>query len=242
MYLEDVYYIGYSLSYLKIALHHFYPVKGGKYILEELKNLRYSCNQLNIDKSLINDISKSITELGIKYKDRQDIETEDAESLNEAIIGWYRLLEKEFIERNVEEIYKEGFVNWKYLYNVEKAFESNWHRLPDICKSDLTDASKCILLNIPTPAAMVTLRAIEKIIRTYYEYKTNNEPGKKSLATLIDELSQRNDINKSLIGFLDYIREQRNAAQHPEKIFTPREAERTFTTSVDIIEEIYRDM
>lgn len=115
-------------------------------------------------------------------------------------------------------------------------------RVSDVAKSDLEGAMKCIFHAIPTPAAMVSLRASEEAVRRYYQFKTGKEPGKMSWKDILDSLVQREDVNKTLVGHLNYIREKRNEAEHPQKIFDQFEAENTFQTVISAIREIYGEM
>jgi hypothetical protein len=105
-------------------------------------------------------------------------------------------------------------------------------------KSDLNDAMKCLRCGIATPAAMISLRAAEDVVRKYYEHKIQEKPVRMGLKDILDKLMERSDVDKTLVGYLNYIREKRNTAEHPEKIFTQKESEETFIKVTDAVKEI----
>lgn len=115
-------------------------------------------------------------------------------------------------------------------------------KVSEVAKSDLESAMKCVSHGIATPAAMVSLRASEEAVRRYYQFKTERDPGKMSWKDILDELVQREDVSKTLVGHLNYIREKRNEAEHPKKIFDQFEAENTFQTVISAIREIYGEI
>ena len=116
-------------------------------------------------------------------------------------------------------------------------------KLSEIETSDFSDSAKCLLLGTATPAVMVALRGAEASLRKYYQAKTQNDPGKKTWRTLTKELSdnaQTLSIDETFIGFLDYIGAAiRNFAQHPNKIYSLREAVMIFIQVMTVVEDIY---
>lgn len=115
-------------------------------------------------------------------------------------------------------------------------------KLSTTTKNDLEDAIKCLICGIATPAAMISLRASEDAVRKYYELKFGEKPGKAGWKEILDKLMGRSDVDKILMGHLDYIRSKRNEAEHPEKVFKADEAENTFLTVINVIKEIYSQM
>ncbi len=115
-------------------------------------------------------------------------------------------------------------------------------KISEVAKSDLESALKCIYQGIATPAAMVSLRASEDAVRRYYEFKSGQPPGKMTWKEILDKLVERADVNKTLMGHLNFIREKRNEAEHPSKIFSQIEAENTFLAVVNAVREIYSEM
>jgi hypothetical protein len=115
-------------------------------------------------------------------------------------------------------------------------------RLSPTTKSDLEDAMKCLKCGIATPGAMISLRAAEDVVRKFYEVKFGEKSGKAGLKDVLDKLTERTDVDKTLMGYLQYIRSKRNEAEHPEKIFSQEEAEETFITVTNAIKEVHRQL
>ena len=111
-----------------------------------------------------------------------------------------------------------------------------------VAKNDLENAMRCIYHGIPTATAMVALRASEDAVRKYYEFRTHANPGSGDWKTILDKLLKQQDVRKTLIGHLDYVREKRNEAEHPDKVFDQAEAENTFLTVTNLITEIYKEV
>ena len=127
----------------------------------------------------------------------------------------------------------------------QSAFFNNviWTQLYEISKNDFSDAAKCLLLGAATPAAMITLRGAEEIVRQYYHYKTGKDYTEKPWGTITKELRGQKNVNQDLLQYLDYIRKtKRNLTQHLEKIYTQREAERIFMEILSAAHDIHSDM
>lgn len=114
--------------------------------------------------------------------------------------------------------------------------------ISDNAKNDLNDAIKCILFSLPTPAVMITFRASEDVLRLYYENKTQNNSGRKGWNDIIQELLKIEDANKPFVDYLNYIRTERNKAEHPGKTFTQSESETAFMQVIHLIEVISKDV
>jgi uncharacterized membrane protein len=116
-------------------------------------------------------------------------------------------------------------------------------KLTDIEKSDFSDAAKCLLLGTATPSVMVALRGAEASVRNYYQCKAQTDPGDKAWRQLTTELKNKATnlgIEDTFIGYLDYIgKAKRNFAQHPNKIYSLREAVIIFMQVVGLVEDIY---
>ncbi len=115
-------------------------------------------------------------------------------------------------------------------------------QLSDVARNDLSNGVRCLYHGIHTAAAMVSLRASEDAVRSFYEFKTGQKAGSADWKFILDELLKRQDVRKSLVGHLDYVREKRNEAEHPDKIFDQGEAENTFLTVTNLIKEIYGEI
>lgn len=164
--------------------------------------------------------------------------------ITENVKLWRDRIKNELAERKVVEVFTDGTLNFKKLLLGGKSFfpEDIWDTLSDISKSDLNDACNCLLTRSWTPAVMISLRASEDSIRKFYVFKTESDPQRKGWKNILDELSKIQDINKTLLGYLDYIREIRNTAEHPDEIFDQMEAERVFHQVVNMIIVINQEL
>jgi len=183
------------------------------------------------------------------YEEKKVVTEEDAIYLKERATTLIELISSELNELITFQVIEEcclDKVNLIKLMNSEKCVffeDAIWKKISEIGKSDFSDAAKCLLIGAPTPATMITMRAAEEILRVYYTHKTENDPGRKTWGTMTDELKRVPDINESLIGHLDYLRKtHRNVAQHPNKTFTQREAERIFMEIIPTVHTMYSDM
>jgi hypothetical protein len=95
----------------------------------------------------------------------------------------------------------------------------------------------------PTASVMIGLRAVEGMVRELHQTITGKK-STKAWANLIDEV-EKDLKNKGkqpplLLGYLKYIKDVRNKADHPDKVFTQREAEQIFMHVVYTIQEIQK--
>lgn len=114
---------------------------------------------------------------------------------------------------------------------------------PLIVTHDLDEAIKCLSYGAATASVMIGLRAVEGMVRELHHSVT----GKKSTETwaeLLDEvdedLKNKGEQPPLLLGYLDYIRKVRNEADHPDKVFTVREAEQIFMQVIYTTQEIQK--
>lgn len=110
-------------------------------------------------------------------------------------------------------------------------------KLDNLTQEDLGDGILCILHLEPTPAAMILFRVAEKIVRKYYEKTTNNPSTGLSWGNIVTNLKNAQAQKTALIGYLDYLRNKRNDAEHPDKRFKQEESERIALHVKGLIEE-----
>jgi hypothetical protein len=115
------------------------------------------------------------------------------------------------------------------------------YSIPQIVKQDLKEAIKCLKLGAPTASVMVGLRAVEGWLRELY-CKLTEKTTKKAWVQLIKEiqnlLSERGIAIEPVVGFLNYVRDVRNTADHPDKSFSQMEAEKVFIAAATAIREL----
>jgi hypothetical protein len=102
---------------------------------------------------------------------------------------------------------------------------------------DLNDGISALLHLLPTPAAMILFRVAENTFRSYYARVMKKDPGKAGWAELLEEMERGNLVKKSILGYLQYLKDKRNEAEHPDKRFTQEEAERILLQVKGLLEE-----
>ena len=245
---SEVFELGSVTEFIRQSESGGYEVKGKDWLIDSMHELLGFLGLCDIeDESIPTAIHDWITRLERSYKKGQKINKKDGKELSDEANRWQDLIYKELCSRPCVE-YKRGALNQKALQLTSEGkpsdiFETKvWKKLPKIAQSDFSDSAKCLLIGAPTPATMVTLRGIEAVIRGYYALKTKKD-AKKDLGKIIKDLQKVPEVNQKLIGYIDYIRsEKRNIAQHPDKVFTQREAERIFMEIISATHDIYTEI
>ena len=250
--IDDIYWIGQIIQYVKRIRVTKPTVKGENHLLYILKRLEsyLEKNELNHDLQL--EVSQWVKKLDKNYKENQKLTDGDTMRLYRDAFEWGAVINRLLIERRVLELIRTGALNQKALLDLSKrepsAFfeEKTWNALSDIEKSDFSDGAKCLLTGTPTPAVMVALRGAEATVKKYYEFKIGAPPKKKVWGKMVRELESRADdlkIQDTFLGYLDYIREaKRNFAEHPNKIFCQREAELVFMEVLNLVQDTYAEI
>jgi hypothetical protein len=246
--LKDIFDLGSTCQYLRLSESTLPSVKGEGYLLSTIVKLSENLKQYNLCEDRIERIENQIKKLE-KYDKEQKILKTDAEKLSKHIEFLMSHLIKELSQRNVYELtVKRGLDAGELikLSNKEASeyfLTENWDKLTAIEKSDYSDAAKCLLLESATPSVMVALRGGEASIKNYYKLITGIEAGEKTWRQITRELkkdAEKYDIRDTFISFLDYLGDaKRNFAQHPNKIYTIREAAVVFMQMVAMVEDIY---
>lgn len=123
--------------------------------------------------------------------------------------------------------------------NLDSVFPNSMlSKLDDLAKEDLNDAISCVLHLFPTPASMISLRVAENIVRKYYERITGNSASGKMWSQLLQEMETQPLIKKSTLGYIRFLKDKRNEAEHPDKRFTQEESERILLNIKDLLEEL----
>lgn len=244
---SDIFELGTFIEFIRLS-DTGHEVKGKGWLLDILDHSSILLAFCDIeDEDLWAEIQQWIRKLDRTYKKGQKISKKTGKELSIEAERWQDLIYKALSARPFIEFGK-GALNQKALVLTSEGKPSNifnkkvWKDLPHIAQSDFSDSAKCLLVGASTPATMVALRGIEAVIRRYYTLTTKKSPEKKNLGTIIRELHKMPQTNEKLLDYLDYIRsEKRNIAQHPDKIFTQREAERIFMEIVNATHDIYAE-
>lgn len=130
-------------------------------------------------------------------------------------------------------------LNPEKLKKGAKSFilKKKWRNLAERDKSDLKDATNCLLFNLWTPAGTMLMRVAESLVRLYY-LKIKSTPTTDMWGKIIGILEQDPASDKKFLGYLTYLKEIRNTLQHPDGRLTQGEAEQAFIHILHLIEKI----
>jgi len=114
-----------------------------------------------------------------------------------------------------------------------------WNKMSNLEKDDLDDGCRCISLQTWTPAGMITMRVIESVLRNYYQKITSNDPEGKMWGPMLIELKSIPSANQKLVGYFEYLKDIRNALQHPEARLSQFESEDVYHHAIHILNTFY---
>jgi len=238
--LLDAFRLGAELENLYVWSTVGIRVKGKQGLLDNLKRVTENIEDLDfmIETTQLHQWISRLTQ----YRGTKHVTEKDSIKFREIIQCWRVLIEKGLFDRPIIEVSARN-LQPKDIATGPTSFVKPeiWRHLSRIAKSGLSDATKCLAAGAYTAAAMVCFRVTEDIVRRYFKFKTGKKPP-KSWKELLDILSKRQNIRHSLIGHLNYLRDRRNEAEHPERTFHQEEAERIFMTVIDLAHEIYSEI
>jgi ribosomal protein S17E len=212
-------------NYLLDVLKRWYPfLKGLSEIYPDLSEVVGSI------RGWIEYLDKKYAEKWVLFGSPFYIDTKDAEKLSQDSQEWINAIINEYAKRGPILIREEA-INQIFPENLLSG-------LDETTREDLKDALTSIFHLLPTPAAMVSLRIAENLVRRYYAKITGGIATKKSWADILNELEQSNKVKPSILGYLRYLKEKRNEAQHPDKRFTQEESERILLYIKGLLEEL----
>jgi len=215
-------------------------VKGDNFVLPILQRAHQIVLQLSVNIASLTPtghaIGQWIAYLDKKYSERQiffgapfHLDVADATKLHHESQGWILEILKAYSESGTVTITEEG---------VGKLLLPDFMgKLDSLTRDDLSDGVSCILHLIPTPGAMILLRVAENAVRKYSEKLTGKVPD-SSWGDILNELEKNLRVKKSVVGYLHYLKDMRNEAQHPDKRFTQEEAERVLIQVKGLLEDL----
>ena len=215
-----------------------------------LERLYYAINEQQLDSEVSNQVydTKGKLEKKYQYTDKT-LEYEDEGELKRNSRVWIELLAKSVDSRIAFEPTKPILLNVDSLMQAATTDYSNpffddktWRALAEVARNDFRESARCFTAAAWTAAAMTALRGTEAVLRQYYEFKMQTKSGSRSWSEIVDELEKRSDVNRTLLGYLDFIRERRNETQHPEKTYDQRESENIFTVVINAVTMMCREM
>ena len=212
--------------------------------IKEIEKLIKKCKDVvdipkQIDKKIEEGKSKKEVE---KLQNRiSQLTTEVEENLIKKIPIWEDRIINELTKINVVKLSTDTNLNPEKLsLGAESFFDIKiWDKMSNLEKDDLDDGCRCISLQAWTPAAMITMRVIESVLRNYYQKITSNDIEGKMWGPMLIELKNHQTANQKLVGYFDYLKDIRNKLQHPDVRFSQFEAEDVFHHAINILNTIY---
>jgi len=215
-------------------------VKGENFVLPILQRAHQIVLQLTGNIATLTPVGQAIGQwtayLDKKYSERQiffgppfNLDVADALKLHDESQGWILEVLKAYSESGTVTITEEGI--GKLLTHEFMG------KLDPLTRNDLSDGVNCILHLIPTPGAMILLRVAENTVRRYSE-KLTGKVTDSTWGDILTELEKNPRVKKSIVGYLHYLKDIRNEAQHPDKRFTQEEAERVLIQVKGLLDDL----
>jgi hypothetical protein len=118
--------------------------------------------------------------------------------------------------------------------------------LPEIARTDLQQACRCIAYDCPTAGAFHILRCLEECVRMVYRAYFPRGDDQRAWGLLCNELRQKPrqpKPNVVLLTRLNELRDQfRNPTQHPEKVYTLDESQDLLHLCIELIPRCVNDL
>jgi len=238
--LRNIVDVGVLLGRVYYEKHGIVAGEGGPAKL--LEKLYYAIGEQQLDDQVRDQVyaTKGRLEKKYQYSDKT-LDLEDEQDLKRDAKVWIELLAKSVGTRIAFEPTKPIILNTESLMQAATDYSNPffddkvWGALVEVARNDFRETTRCFMAAAWTAAAMTALRGAEAVLRQYYELKTQAKGGEKPWAEIVEELEKMPDVDKTLLGYLNFIRERRNETQHPEKTYDQRESENIFTVVVNAV-------
>lgn len=222
-----------------------YEKYGQKLILSSMLALENELNRYQLAKPEAEALSALSRDFQNKYcRAKPNIEDADAKKLVLIAERIEVAIRKEITRRNFGELTPvQGMLNYNRLLSegLPSLLGDTAWKVPKIVKQDLEEAIKCLSYGAPTASVMIGLRAVEGMLGEVHTSLTGDKSRKvwkQLLEGIRQDLKTKGIENSPLFGYLDYVRDVRNKADHPDRTFTLREAEELFMHAIHIIREV----
>jgi hypothetical protein len=228
----------------ELTPYQFVPVKGDNFILSVLQQQYPLIDELSnffpnlvAPRDSVRDwmayLDKKYPKLGL-LGPLPNLEVDDAKRLAKDVHSWFTEIMNAYSKQETVLVKEE---------TVDTLFPKQLlAKLDEMTRADLDDGINCILHLLPTPAAMILLRVAENIVRKYYAKTTGETSDKVLWGEMLKELEQGQQIRKPLLGYLEYLRDKRNEAEHPDKRFNQEEAERLLIEVKGLLDEVHTSL
>jgi len=216
-------------------------VSGEDRLTKLLEKLHYAISEQQLDTDVGNQVYATKARLEKKYQyGDKGIDYQDEEQLKSDARVWIELLAKSLSARPAFEPTKPILLNAESLMQAATDYsnpffdDAIWRSLAEVARNDFKETTRCFMAAAWTAAAMVALRGAEAVLRQYYEFRTQAKSSRKQWSEIVEELEGAH-ADRTLLGYLDFIRERRNETQHPEKTYNQRESENIFTVVINAV-------
>lgn len=160
----------------------------------------------------------------------ETVKGKDKQHLVENVRNWYSLV-SDLIEHDLFFILNED--------SIDKLFPDDLiNKCGDKDFEDILDGASCIEYGLPTPGSMILFRAAESESRKYYTRVTSRDPPGR-WAELINDLRKDPRASKSVVNYMDYIRDKRNEIDHPGKRYSQEDSEAVLQQLSSMLKEMY---
>jgi len=224
-------------------------VTGEGRLTKLLERLYYAMNEQQLEREVAAQVSSTKDRLEKKYQyTNKTLDREDEEELRTDSRVWMELAAKSVSQRIAFEPSRPIILNSESLMQAATDYSNPffddgiWRTLAEVARNDFNESTRCFMAAAWTAAAMIALRGSEAVLRQYYEVKTQNKSGSKPWSEITEELEKRPDVSRTLLGYLDFIRERRNETQHPEKKYEQRDSENIFTVVVNAVTAMCKEI
>ena len=217
-------------------------VAGEGRLTKLLEKLYYAINEKQLDTEVRDQVYGTKARLENKYQHTdKTLDFEDEQELKRDARVWIELLAKSIGTRMAFEPTKPILLNTESLIQAATDYSNPffddkvWRSLVEVAQNDFKETTRCFMAAAWTAAAMTALRGAEAVLRQYYEFKTQRKSGERPWGEIVEELEKWPDADKTLLGYVNFIRERRNETQHPEKTYNQRESENIFTVVINAV-------
>jgi len=230
-----------------------FPLDMLKNKLENLEIQEGTIKEIEKIIKICSDAAENIDQIKKKAEENNKKEIEKLNKLTHQLIKtakdnlikkipiWEDRIINELIKIKVVKLSTDTILNPEKLSLGAKSFFDIkiWDKMSNLEKDDLEDGCRCISLQAWTPAGMITMRVIESVLRNYYQEQTSNNPIGKMWGQMLEDLNLIPSANQKLVGYFEYLKDIRNALQHPEARLSQFESEDVFHHAIHILNTFY---
>ncbi len=157
------------------------------------------------------------------------IKGDEKQDIMERAQRWYNLIYKQLGSRLFSTLSEDS---------VTKLFPRGLtNKIDSETIDDIQDGIWCLIYSLPTPGAMILFRVAERELRKYVRLVAG-EPV-NGWTDNVRKLEQSERADRSITKEFDWLKEKRNAAEHPDKRYTQEEAEEILHRISGLVKAIY---